>query len=229
MTLVAMIAPAPAFAAAWGASVGATTEYFVRGVSRSNGHAAVQADVHINTSSGLLAGLFASTVQIAPTQHRDLEISAFLGMAWNAPGAWRTRLLVSHYAYTGTSSTLHYDYDELSVDAAYSRWAAFTMTYSPNVPRYSYYSGLSRVTSASAEMSLRAPLSDRFALNAGLGYERLGGAGAAGYTYWSGSAAYDFAPWSVTLGYVGSNDAARYLYPSTAARGRWAATLIRRF
>jgi hypothetical protein len=46
----------------WGGSLDLTSDYFVRGVSRSDDHAALQLDVHYVDSSGLVAGAFVSRI-----------------------------------------------------------------------------------------------------------------------------------------------------------------------
>jgi uncharacterized protein (TIGR02001 family) len=217
----------------WGASAGVTSEYFVRGISRSDGHAAVQADIHLNFTPGLSGGLFVSTAQLTPTQRSTVELSPFLGFAWNASDAWRARVMAGHYAYPWNSAITHYDYDEISVDAAYHRWLAFTATYSPSAPRFLYYPGYPpgwiRVAAESLEMNLQTSLRDKLTISAGAGYGHLGGPVGAEYVYWSTGAAYDLAPWSISLNYIDSNGAARYQYGLATSEGRWAATIMRRF
>src|SRR5271168_2566223 len=83
----------------WGGSLAVTSDYFVRGISRTNDQAALQIDLHYSSSSGFLAGVFASNTQIDPYESRDVELSAFAGYAWNLSEDWRAKILGSYYAY----------------------------------------------------------------------------------------------------------------------------------
>src|SRR5579871_5908426 len=101
---------------ALGGSLALTSDYAVRGVSRSNQEPALQLDVHYLTTSGLLVGAFASNTQMASRESKDAELDAFLGWVWSAGDEWRGRLLLSHYAYPWNEAHTGYDYDELDVD-----------------------------------------------------------------------------------------------------------------
>lgn len=233
-----MLCRAP-FAAAdgadtWGGTIGLTSDYFVRGISRSNDQPALQGDIHAASSSGFFGGLFASTVEIDSSDPRNVELSAFLGFAWTAGNDWRNKIIIDHYAYPWNQSSAHYDYDELSFDAAYQDWLDLEVVYSPNTPRYVgspfvEYPGLISVTAKSIEMNLQSPRSHRLAATAGAGYSYLDGPAAAGYVYWSLGADYDLAPLSISVFYVETTAAAKTLFYNEAAHGRWAATLILRF
>jgi len=212
---------APSAADTWGGSIALTSDYFVRGISRSNDQAALQGDVHLASSSGFFGGLFASSVQIASSDSRNGEVSAFLGFAWTAGSDWRNKIVIDHYSYPWN--------DELSLDAAYQDWLDLSAVYSPNTPRYVEYSGLISVTAKTIEANLQSPRSHRLAASAGVGYSYLDGPDAAGYVYWSLGANYDLAPLSVSLAYVDTSAAAKALFYNEAAHGRWTATLILHF
>jgi uncharacterized protein (TIGR02001 family) len=213
----------------WGGSIGLTSDYLVRGVSRSDDHAAAQADLHFVRSSGILGGLFASSVEIGPGETRNAEISAFLGFAWDTGKDWHNKIVASHYSYPWNHAGSHYDYDEMAADAAYQDWLDLSVVYSPNAPRYVPQYGLIGVNSVSAEINLQTPSRHRLAATGGLGYSHLGGPDARGYPYWSVGGAYEIARASISLSYVGTTEAARELYYAAAAQGHWTATVIWRF
>jgi uncharacterized protein (TIGR02001 family) len=50
----------------WDGSLGITSDYVVRGISRSNDRAALQLDLYYLNDSGFLVGLFASNTQMYP-------------------------------------------------------------------------------------------------------------------------------------------------------------------
>jgi len=227
----ALLAGAPRGCAAdlWGGSMTVTSDYLVRGISRSDDRAALQFDLHFLNTAGFVAGLFASNTQIDSEAPRDVELSAFLGYAWRADSDWHGKVLVSQYAYPWNQAGSRYNYDELDADVAYEEWLDVTLVYSPNAPRYVPYRGLVSVTSKSAEVSLQRPVLRRLSATAGIGYSYLDGPDPAGYVYWSVGAAYDLVPESFVVCYVNTTAAAKALFYNAAAAGQWTGTVIWRF
>jgi uncharacterized protein (TIGR02001 family) len=225
-----LLGTAPCAAAdSWGGSFGVTSDYIVRGISRSNGEPALQLDLHYANTSGFIAGLFASNTRIDRDDPTDVELDAFLGYAWTAGNDWRGKVLASHYAYPWNHEGSGYDYDELDVEAAYRDWLNAALIYSPNAPRYVPYAGLIRVASKSAEVTLQRPLLAKLSATAGLGYSRYEGPDPSGYGYWSVGASCDLAPVSLTLSYVNTSAGARALFYNDAENHRFAGTVIWRF
>jgi uncharacterized protein (TIGR02001 family) len=213
----------------WGGSLTATSDYMVRGISRSDDRAALQLDVHYLNSSGFVAGMFASNTRIDPDRSGDVELSAFVGFAWTTGSDWRGKILGSHYAYPWNWSGSGYDYDELDVDFAYQEWLGVNFVYSPNAPRYLMSRGLTGVTSESAEVNLQRPVLGRLSATAGIGYSHFDGPDARGYAYWSVGAVYTIAPVSLVVSYVNTTAGAKALFYNSAADGRWVGTVIWRF
>jgi uncharacterized protein (TIGR02001 family) len=227
-----LLAAEPGAAAdVWGGSLAVTSDYFVRGISRSNDQATPQLDLHYSNSAGLLAGVFASNTQINSFEPRNAELSAFIGFAWSAGEDWRTKILVSHYAYPWNNAGTQYNYDELDVDLAYQGWLHLSVGYSPNSPRYVPYpyDSLLGVTEKSAEVSLQRPVVGKLSATAGVGYSHLGGPFSGGYTYWSVGGSYDLQAVSLVLSYVDTSAEAKSLFYNEAATGRWTGTVIWRF
>jgi uncharacterized protein (TIGR02001 family) len=213
----------------WGGSLSLTSDYLVRGISRSDDRAAVQADYHYLSTSGFVAGAFASTAKVDPNDGSDAELNAFLGFVWSAADEWHGKILVSQYAYPGTQHAARYNYAELDVDAAYQDWLEVSVAYSPNFPRYVPHRGLISTASNSAELNLQQPVYRKLLLTGGTGYSYLNGPSAAGYVYWSVGAACDLAPFALALSYVDTSAAAKSLFYDEAAGGRWVGTVIWRF
>lgn len=215
----------------WGGSLALTSDYFVRGISRSNDQATPQLELHYSNSSGFLAGIFASNSQIDSYQPRNAELSAFIGFAWSLGEEWRTKIIVSHYAYPWNNAGTQYNYDELDVDLAYQGWLHLSIGYSPNAPRYVGYpfDSLSGVTEKSAEMSLQRPILGKLSATAGVGYSFLDGPDSGGYAYWSVGGSYDLKSVSLVLSYVDTSAEAKSLFYNAAATGRWTGTVIWRF
>jgi uncharacterized protein (TIGR02001 family) len=213
----------------WGGSLGITSDYIVRGISRSDDHAALQFDLHYLNDSGFVAGLFASSAQIDPDAPRDVELDAFVGFSWAAGEEWRGRILASHYAYPWNQAGTGYDYDELDIDAAFQDWLHVNLVYSPDAPLFVRSRGLIGVASTAAEVNLQRPLLRKLSATAGLGYANYDGPDHAGYAYGSVGAAYDLAPFFLTLSYVDTSAGAKALFYNAAAGGRWTGTVIWRF
>jgi uncharacterized protein (TIGR02001 family) len=221
-----------AFAAGdWAGSAALTSDYFVRGISRTSNHSALQLDFHYANPDGFVAGVFASNTQIDPGEPRDAELSAFLGYGWNLNDAWRTRMLVSHYAYPWNRAGSHYNYDELDLDVSYEGWLHFGLGYSPNSPRFlpQPYRNLIGVTEKSAEISVQRQIIGRFSLTAGVGYSFLDGPESGGYGYWSGGASYDYRAVTLTFSYVNTSAEAKTLFYNASASGQWMGSVIWRF
>jgi len=213
----------------WGGSLGVTSDYIVRGISRSDAQPAPQFDLHYLNSSGFIAGMFASRTRIDPDQPSDVELSSFVGFAWPAGSDWHGKILASHYAYPWNRVGSGYDYDELDLDLTYQEWLGVNLVYSPNTPRYLRSRGLFGVTSESAELNVQRPVVGRLSATAGIGCSHFDGPDARGFAYWSVGAAYTIAPVSLAVSYVDTTAGARALFYDSAANGRWTGTVIWRF
>jgi uncharacterized protein (TIGR02001 family) len=229
-----MVVSAPCSAAAddWGGSVALTSDYLVRGVSRTSNQAALQLDVHYSNPNGFVAGAFASNTRIDPYNPTDVEISAFVGYVWNLASDWRAKVLASHYAYPWNREGSNYDYDELDLDVAYRGWLHLSLNYSPNSPRFvaaEPYRGLVAVTEKAAEVSVQRPIVGKLSATAGVGYSTLSGPESGGYTYWSVGGAYDWRSLTLAAAYVNTSSEAKALFYNAAAAGRFVGTVIWRF
>jgi uncharacterized protein (TIGR02001 family) len=213
----------------WGGSLGVTSDYIVRGISRSNAQAALQLDLHYLNNSGFVAGVFGSSTRIDPDQPSDVELNAFVGFAWTAGSDWQGKVLASHYAYPWNRIGSGYDYDELDVDLTYQEWLGVNFVYSPDAPRYLRSRGLLGVTSESAEVNLQRPVLGRLSATTGIGYSHFDGPYARGFAYWSVGAAYTIAQVSLVVSYVNTTAGARALFYDSAVDHRWTGTVIWRF
>jgi len=229
ITVASLIPGLASAAEIWGESLAATSDYLVRGISRSNQHAALQADLHVAAENGFIGGVFASSIQFDSGDSRSAELSAFAGFAPRQTGPWRTRVLASYYGYLWNDSGSQYNYAELTFEAAYDNWLGFSVVYSPDAPRYLPWRGLTGVNSTSAEVDLRTPTRRHLAAAAGAGYSELGGPRGRGYAYWSVGGVADFSPCSISLFFVDTDANAKKLFYSAAAHDQWTATVIWRF
>jgi len=207
-----------------------TSDYIVRGISRSNAQAALQLDLHYLGSNGFRRR--GVCLQVA---HRSRPIERcgaqrLCGVSLGPRAATGTvKVLASHYAYPWNRAGSGYDYDELDVDLTYQEWLGVDLVYSPNAPRFVRSRGLLGVSSESAEVNLQRPVLGRLSATAGIGYSHFDGPYAGGFAYWSVGAAYTIAAVSLVVSYVDTTAGAKALFYDSAAAGRWAGTVIWRF
>jgi uncharacterized protein (TIGR02001 family) len=231
LSIILLSASSPCEATdAWGGSIDFTSDYFLRGISLSDDHPALQLDLHYVDPSGFVAGFFASSTQIDPASRRDAELSAFLGYVWSYGNDWQGKILAANYSYPWNQAGSVYNYDEVDLEIAYQQWIRVTLAVYPDVRRYNYDdNNVVHVLAESGELSLQRPVVGKLSATAGIGYYELDGGSGAGYAYWSVGAAYDWAPVSLGLSYVGASSAANSLFYNAAVGGRWSGTLIWRF
>jgi uncharacterized protein (TIGR02001 family) len=213
----------------FGGSLALTSDYLIRGISRSNNDPALQLDLHYALDLGLIAGVFASNAQLDRDDNRSAELSGYLGYAWRNDDAWAGRVLAGYYAYPGNYAGSRYNYAELDADVAYRGWLQVSLNYSPDAPRYVPYRGLTSVPEAAAELNLQRPIIGKLSATAGVGYSHLGGDDPAGYVYWSLGGAYDLGPVSLAVSYADTTPGAKALFYNESASGRWVGTVIWRF
>ena len=133
---LALASPHSPAAGTWGGSVALTSDYFVRGITRTDDQAALQLDLHYADSSGILAGAFASNTQIDAGHYRDIELNGYLGFVWTGSGDWHGRVLGGYYVYPWNEVGSSYNYGELDLDLGYQEWLDVGMSYSSDAPRY---------------------------------------------------------------------------------------------
>jgi uncharacterized protein (TIGR02001 family) len=225
----AIVAPRCLGADLWAGSVTLTSDYLVRGISRSDDHAALQLDLHYIDGSGIVAGIFASNTQIDPDGPRDAELNAYLGFAWTAGSDWRGKVLAGYYAYPWNTEGSEYNYGELDLDVTYREWLGISVGYLPSVLRFLPYGAEERVHAESVELNLQRALLGKLSGTAGIGYYETAGPGPSGYTYWSAGLAWDLAPVTLAVSYVDASAAANSLFYNTSVGGRWTGTAIWRF
>jgi uncharacterized protein (TIGR02001 family) len=212
-----------------GGSIALTTDYLLRGVSQSNGSPALQADLHYQTASGWLAGLWASNVEVNPEDGRTVEFNALFGYSRPIARDWSMKLVAVHYAYPGNAPAGLYDYDEFIAGASYRDLLFMTVAVSPNTPQEIAPATARDRTALSYDLALRQPLQGTWSAFGGLGYYDLKGPDGAGYAYWSAGVGYDSEPWHLEVAWFGTAPAAEALYDADMPRSHWAATLIWRF
>ena len=214
----------------FGGNLALTSDYIYRGVSESDGRAALQADMHATTPGGRFAGLWASTRDHAlePGAGYDFEIylgsRIELGSAWNATVSARSRYLV------GGRQEASNDYQELSGTLSWlDRWT-LTLSAVPSAVRYWYYQRLTRSPAWIADTTGQWLIGEGLFVTGGAGYYRSSGTGpgrlaATGYPYGNVGLAFERRRWRVDVGYFLAGRQAQELLPYPVANHRVAGTV----
>jgi uncharacterized protein (TIGR02001 family) len=236
MTVAAPHAAATGLGAelSWGGNLAVTSDYIYRGVSESNGRAALQADVHADTPQGTFAGAWATTrnQELEPGAGYDFEI--YLGRRVELASAWNATVSARSHYFVGGGQEASNDYQEISGALTWlDRWT-LSLAAIPNAVRYWYYRRLSRSPAGIAETSGQWLIGEGLFVTGGAGYYRSSGTGAGrqaatGYAYGSAGFAFERQRWRLDIGYFFAENQAQELIPYPAASHRVAGTLSWRF
>jgi uncharacterized protein (TIGR02001 family) len=228
VALATGMAPLCNAAGSWGGSLDLTSDYFVKGITRTNDLEALQLDLHYIDGSGIVAGAAASNTQIDPYERRDVELDGYAGFVWSGNADWHGRILGSYYTYPWSAEGSRYNYGEVDLDLGYRGWLDVGLSYSPDFPRFLAHR-IASVAAESLELNLQHPIVGKLSAGGGVGYREVAGPGGTGYVYWSVGATYDLAPVALMVSYVDTSAGAKTLFYDNAATGRWVGTVIWRF
>lgn len=212
-------------------SLGATTDYVHRGISQSDGHAALQGSLVYWHASGLYAGAWGSTLHhgvpytYASTygaRTSDLEVDLFAGFSTPVGTDWTMDVKMVAYLYPDDPAPVDYDYVELSAGAAWRQRLFASLSVAPRTTWIARAGGGRDRTAMDGEVSWRQPLGAWFTLAAGAGYRQLLVPGRSGYVYGSASAALQLRHGSIELGWFTTDSTARWLFGDRLAGSRTA-------
>jgi uncharacterized protein (TIGR02001 family) len=204
-----------------GGSVTASSNYLLRGVSRSSNDPALSAELHTQFTNGLFGNLWASTSRPRTADDTSAELAATLGIALPVSDSWSARLTYTHYESPWSSRTGFYRYDEISADFSLRDRLYLSASYSPNTSRYAPGYGPVWNRDASAfEASYQQPLTATLRAHAGAGYYDLSALYGEGYWYSSAGLGWHRGKWAIDLSLVWPDAAARRLSYERAAEKR---------
>jgi uncharacterized protein (TIGR02001 family) len=227
--VIALCAGAGADAASVGAggSVVATTDYVYRGLTHSGRKPALQADGHLQLSSGWFAGAWGSWATSVPATQSRSEVNLYAGRAWVLSPDWTASAHYARYLYPDKREWVRYfydDYDELQMAVSYQDRASLSVAYAPHMQRYGYGPVRARGRQLSYEASLRQPLWKRLNVTAGFGYYDV--SNIFDGSYWACSAGMELG-WerlTMTLSHFQVDGKARRLFGAQSADGTWTLT-----
>jgi uncharacterized protein (TIGR02001 family) len=213
----------------WSASIGATTDYIFRGVSQTYDSGAVQIGGNYQSPFGWFVGAWSSNVDPYPHAGSSAELDLYTGLTRPIGADFSARVAYTHYTYLDDPRPAHYDYDEISVSAAYLDRIAATVSFQPDTTAYSNFGYAGRHPTAAFELTGRWPVWRELSLTAGVGYydlERL-----FGVSYWAGDvgASYVYRHLTLELNHYFADGTVERLYSDQSANGTWTFSALLRF
>lgn len=214
---------------AWSASLAASSDYVLRGVSQSYDHAALQAGVSYRSSSGAFAGAWSSNVNPYPFRGAAAELDLYAGYAWTLGRDFSAQSTYTRYTYLDDPRPHRYDYDELAVSFRYLDRLAFTWSWQPDVSAYSALGSARDRAVLAYELSGLWPIRDGITVLGGIGYYDLHRLFGVGYTAGSAGLGWIGRHVEVELVRYVSQDTVERLYERASANGRVVVSAILRF
>lgn len=229
-----------------GGSLAVTSDYIYRGVSQSDGHGALQADLHLGLASGTFAGVWASSRDRSLEPMTPAEAQVYLGQRFNLGGAWTASVSGRADYFVGGQADHSDDYQEISAALTWLDRCTLSLTAIPNAVRYSFvqyeyqgypvgyyqqYRSSAWVADGSSQWLLReGVLGGGLYLTAAAGYyyssrpDHDPAAPAVGYFYGNAGLALERGRWRIDLGYFTAQSGAAQIFPYPVAR-RFAGTV----
>jgi uncharacterized protein (TIGR02001 family) len=220
LLVVCMLAAvaAPAAAPQWSGTVTASSDYLLRGVSRSTNDPALSAEVQVAAGNGLFADLWATTSRPRAAEDTTVEFAATVGYGVTLAPDWSVTGSFTHYESPWSELAGYYRYNELTLDLDYRERLLLSASFSPDLSRYApEYGPVWHRNAAAFEASYRQPLGAGWRGYLGLGYYDLSELHGAGYWYGSVGLGWSWQRWQLDLSYVLADNTARRLsYPEAA-------------
>jgi len=222
-----------------GGTLAASSDYIYRGVSQSDGHGALQADLHAGSSAGTFAGVWASTRDKNLQPDTDAELQVYLGQRFNLSGAWSATVSGRADYFVGGAARHSDDYQEISAALSWLDRYTVSVTAIPSAVRYStlvypypgyaqeyyaVYRSRAFVADASGQWLLREGLfGGGLYLTAAVGYYYAsrpdhGPPPAVDYLYGNAGVALAWRRWRIDLGYFAAQSQAGELFPYPVAK-----------
>jgi hypothetical protein len=221
-----------------GGNLAATSNYIYRGVSQSDGHGALQADLHASSSGGTFVGVWASTRDSDLEPGTSAQMQVYVGQRWSLGADWSATLSGRADYFVGGSPHRSDDYQEISAAFTWLDRYTVSLTAIPNAVRYStvvyqaggyqqeyyqVYRSAAYVADGSGQWLVREGLlGGGLYLTAAAGYYYASRPdhqppGGLGHLYGNGGLALAWRRWRIDLGYFAAQRRGDRLFPYQVA------------
>ncbi len=203
----------------WSASITAGSDYLLRGTSRNYNDPALAAEIHVQSSGGAFASLWASTTRLRSNTSTTAELAGTLGYTGHIDADWSWIGSFTHYE-TPWSRSSEYRYNEFTIDVDWRERLLLSVSWSPDTSRYAPdYGFVASRHALDYEAGYQQELYRNVRAYAGAGYYDLSALFGRGYWYGSAGLGWTWHRWQLDASYVVPADAARHLsYPGAARR-----------
>jgi uncharacterized protein (TIGR02001 family) len=215
----------PATAREIQAHVSASSDYVVRGVSRSQGDPTLQAQVGTSFGAGGSAGVWFSTMNLNPGRGPNRELGLYLAHARSLDRDWALSGMLVAYRYAAQIPGLDYDYVEARVDLSWRERLQLSVAVSPDYSLGTRLGVARDSTTIDCTLTLVQPLSNAVTLSAGIGQFDLSDGLGLRYAYWSAGALYTGRRLSLALTYTGAEPVTRKMFNDVATGDRLIGTI----
>ena len=155
-----------------------TSQYIYRGLAYSNGDPAVQLSGDYQHHSGIIAGAWASTIDLQGNgTQRDLEFDYYLGYRTALNPDWTADLTAVRYSYPRATGSHSYDYTEVLLGATWRDRYSVELGFTSNLY------GLDLV-GRHWELRGEWPVANTWVIGAGIGGNDLSGLGVSHFAHW---------------------------------------------
>ena len=223
-------------AISFGGDLAVTSDYIYRGLSETNGRAAVQLDLHASTLGGTFIGVWTSTLDRNFRPYARYDVQEYIGQRFDLSSAWNMSVTATNYSYLGGEQYYSSDYQQLTASVSYlDRWT-FSLSAMPNALRYSGEYRVGRFPAYDAETAGQWLIAKGLFITGGVGYYLFTGTDSTpyptpsmGYVYGNAGLAYQWRSWRADVGYFVAQGRAQQIFPYPIAKDRFAGTLSWRF
>jgi uncharacterized protein (TIGR02001 family) len=193
-------------------TVGASSDYAVHGLTRSQGRPVVNAQVGYGLGAGWQLAARGSTMNLNRGPGPSKELALYLGHHRALSDDWNFGANLAYYAYRKNSAFLPYNYSEATIEATWRAMWKLRLQYSPD------YSIVARGRPAREFSTWTGELQGNYALypglqaTAALGYYDLSRGVGEGYFFWTLGAVASRRQFSVALSYVAVDARAKAMF-----------------
>lgn len=206
-------------------TVGASSDYAVHGLTRSQGKPVVNAQVGYGFGTGWLLGARGSTMDLNPGPGPSKELALYLGQHRALNEDWELGANLAHYSYWKNTPFLPYNYSEATIEASWRAMWKLRVQYSPD------YSIVARGRPAREFSTWTGELQGNYAFfpglqaSAALGYYDLSHGIGTGYFFWTLGAVASRRQFSLALSYVAVDGTAKAMFNPRFTRNKLIATV----
>jgi uncharacterized protein (TIGR02001 family) len=210
-------------------SLGATSDFVFRGLSLTRGKPAAQASLDVEFPKEFYVGAFVATADPNPGPSPPVELDAWAGRYWRVSDSLSADVRLSEYSYPDDPRRVSYDRTEITGTLGWRNQLFAAAIYSPNTKAVGSSPGYHEGSAWALELSGRKPVSDRWALSAGVGHYDLHEVYGMSYNYWNATLTATLAPFELQLAYLGVGGEADHHFADRSTGDRIAVTALWRF